>query len=167
MVAIFITALISFLVSSLFGYVVHRSLHQPWSGRLNKKHMTHHLSLYPPTDYLSDKYREPGKDNTVFVFAAFAVPVVATPIILGVLHILPLVLVITSIAVMAIMSFLHDYLHDAFHIRHHFLTKIPVFRQLFARWGRLHYLHHVNMQTNFGIFTFFLDKVFGTFWDAE
>jgi len=164
MLAIFITALVAFFVSSLFGYVVHRSLHQPLTGRLNQKHMTHHLILYPPSDYTSDQYRNAGVDNTVKIFALAAIPLVAIPILLGVFGVLPISLVITSLIVMGIMGFLHDYIHDSFHIRNHFLTKIPVVRDIFAYWNRLHYLHHVDMQKNFGIFLFHWDHVFKTFW---
>ena len=164
MIAILITALVAFFVSSLFGYVVHRSLHQPWTGELNKKHMTHHLILYPPTDYVSEKYRNAGVDNTVYTFFFAAIPLVATPIILGVLGILPLSLVITALIVMGAMGYLHNYIHDAFHIKNHFLSRIPVLRNIFAYWNRLHYLHHVDMQKNFGIFLFHWDHVFKTFW---
>jgi sterol desaturase/sphingolipid hydroxylase (fatty acid hydroxylase superfamily) len=164
MLAILLTALITFFVSTLFGYVVHRSLHQTWTGRLNRAHMTHHLKLYPPTDYLSDTYRYAGKDNTFRIFAIFAIPIVATPIVLGILGILPLALVITALLMMGLMTFLHDYLHDAFHIKNHFLTRIPGVRVIFSHWGDLHYLHHVDMQKNFGIFTFHWDRIFRTFW---
>ncbi len=167
MLAILLTILVSFFASSLFGYVVHRSLHQPWAGKLNQKHMTHHLTLYPATDYLSDKYRDAGGDNTVIIFSIAAIPVVATPIVLGLLGILPLALVITSLVVMGIMGFLHSYLHDSFHIRNHFLTRVPVIRTLFASWNRLHYLHHIDMQTNFGIFLFHWDHVFKTLWNKN
>ena len=167
MLAIFITALIAFFVSSLFGYVVHRALHQPWTGSLNQKHMTHHLTLYPPTDYLSDKYREAGKDNTLYTFAIAAIPLVLAPIVLGILHIIPLSLVLTCLIVMGIMGFLHSYLHDAFHIRNHFLTRIPIIKHLFARWNHLHYLHHVDMQKNFGIFLFHWDHLLKTYWNKD
>lgn len=164
MLSVLLTALVAFLVSGLFGYVVHRSLHQKWTGRLNRKHMTHHLTLYPPSDYLSDEYRSPGKDNTVKIFALAALPLVATPIVLGIFGILSVPLVITALVVMLSMGFLHDYIHDAFHIRNHLLTRIPVIKGIFAHWNELHYLHHVDMQKNYGIFLFHWDYLFGTFW---
>lgn len=164
MIAILITALVAFFVSSLFAYVVHWSLHQQWTGRLNQKHMTHHLILYPPSDYSSDKYRVAGVDNTVITFTIAAIPLVAAPIILGVLGILPLSLVITTLVMMGLMGFLHNYLHDAFHIKNHFLNHVPVLGNIFAYWNRLHYLHHVDMQKNFGIFLFHWDHVFRTYW---
>ena len=165
--SIFLTILIAFFVSSLFGYIAHWSLHQKWAGRLNVLHMTHHLKLYPPSDYLSSVYRDAGKDNTTKVFAMLSIPLVLTPIILGVLNILPLALVLITILVMAAMGFLHDYLHDAFHIKDHSLTKIKGLRVLFGHWNHLHYLHHVDMQKNFGIFLFHWDHVFRTFWKDD
>lgn len=164
MIAILITAIVCFFFVSLFGYIVHRSLHQPWTGRFNQKHMTHHLILYPASDYTSDAYRNAGKDNTIITFAFLSLPVVGTPIVLGILGILPLPLVITALIVMGLMGFLHDYIHDAFHVKNHFLGRIPGFRNIFAYWNRLHYLHHVDMQKNFGIFLFHWDHVFKTFW---
>jgi sterol desaturase/sphingolipid hydroxylase (fatty acid hydroxylase superfamily) len=167
MIAVVLTALITFFIASLFGYVVHRSLHQKWSGRLHQAHMTHHITLYPPEDFSSDKYRDPGKDNTVVVFGVAAVPLIALPIILGVLHILSLVLVVVSLVVMAVMSFLHGYLHDSFHIKNHWLYQVPPLKNWFARLVRRHWLHHVDMQTNFGIFVFHWDHVLRTFWSDK
>jgi sterol desaturase/sphingolipid hydroxylase (fatty acid hydroxylase superfamily) len=165
MLAVLITAFITFFIASLFGYVVHRSLHQSWTGRYHKSHMTHHITLYPPSDYVSDKYRDPGKDNTLWVFGAAALPFFVIPILLGVFHILPISLVITSEVVMAVMSFLHSYLHDSFHIRNHWLYRVPVVGIWFKRWVYIHWLHHVDMQTNFGIFLFHWDHVFHTYWE--
>jgi Fatty acid hydroxylase superfamily len=167
MLAIFLTIIITFFVSSLFGYVVHKSLHQEWTGRLNDAHMTHHIRLYPPDDYVSDKYRNAGKDNTVKIFAIAALPLVAAPIVLGVFHILPLALVIAALMVMVVMSFLHSYLHDAFHIRNHWLLRVPLIGRLFARWVNLHWLHHVDMSTNYGIFLFHWDHLLRTYWSDK
>jgi sterol desaturase/sphingolipid hydroxylase (fatty acid hydroxylase superfamily) len=113
---------------------------------------------------LSDKYREAGSDNTVVTFTIAAIPLVAAPIILGYFGILPLSLSVTALVVMGMMGFLHDYLHNCFHIKNHFLNRIPVVRVIFGYWNKLHYLHHVDMQKNFGIFLFHWDHVFKTFW---
>lgn len=166
MLSIVITALIAFFGSSLFGYVVHRSLHQKWTGFLNRKHMNHHLIQYPSTDYLSDTYRDAGKDNTVFIFAVAAVPLVAAPIILGVLGMLSLPCIIVAEVIMLAMGFLHDYIHDRFHIKNHWLNNIPVIKNIFGYWNHLHYLHHIDMQKNFGIFLFHWDVVFKTLYKA-
>lgn len=157
------TILVIFCVTSLFGYLVHRALHQPWLGRFHKSHMIHHMTLYPPTDYTSDKYRSAGKDNTVWFFVTAAIPLIIIPIILSVIGVLPLLDMIISLFIMAIMGVVNNYLHDAFHIKNHFLNRIPLLRLLFNFWNKLHYLHHVDMDSNFGIFLFFWDKVFFTF----
>jgi sterol desaturase/sphingolipid hydroxylase (fatty acid hydroxylase superfamily) len=154
-------AVLTYLVVSLFGYVVHRSLHQSWTGKLNKAHMTHHLKLYPPSDFYSDKYRDPGGDNTAHIFALAALPIVAAPFILWLCGVLSLCLTLFIVVEMLFIGWLHDYLHDAFHITNHPLTKF----KLFSRWIDLHYLHHIKMQTNFGIFSFHWDRLFRTFWD--
>lgn len=164
MLAIILTILVTFFTCSLFGYIAHWSLHQHWAGRLNRLHMTHHQTLYPPKDYLSRVYRDAGKDNTTKVFAMLSVPLVVLPVILGIFGILPLALVLIAILVMAAMGFLHDYLHDAFHIEGHVLTKIKGVKAVFGYWNHLHYLHHVDMQKNFGIFLFHWDHIFRTFW---
>lgn len=158
-----LTALITCIIVSFFGYVIHWMLHQPWAGFFNSSHMTHHTKLYPPEDFFSDTYRSAGKDSTVILFAIAAVPLVLAPLVLGFFGLLSWSLVITVLVVEGLMGYAHNYLHDAFHIKNHLLTKIPVINKLFDKWVKLHYLHHVDMSKNFGIFTFHWDKVFKTF----
>lgn len=164
MLAFFLTLLITYFITSLFGYVIHWSLHQSWAGQFNNAHMTHHLKLYPPEDYTSDTYRHAGKDSTPKFFAMAAIPLILTPIVLGFLGILPIYLVITVLVVEGLMGFLHDYIHDAFHINNHLMTRIPGVKDIFSKWTQLHYLHHVDMGKNYGIFVFHWDRVFRTFW---
>lgn len=161
--AVLFTIIISYMVTSIFGYIVHWGLHQTWSGYFNRAHMIHHLKMYPPNDYLSDTYRSAGKDSTPKFFVLAALPIILAPLVFGILGILSWHLVIIIIIVEGLQGFLHDYLHDSFHIRNHFLTKIPIINKFFNKWAKLHYLHHVDMGTNFGIFTFHWDKIFQTF----
>lgn len=164
MVAILLTILFTYLFTTFFGYVVHWSLHQSWTGRFNQKHMTHHLKLYPPSDYLSDTYRQAGKDNTVVTFAMAAIPLVLAPLFLWWVGLFSLGMMIASLLVMGSLGFLHDYLHDSFHIKNHFLSRWPVVKDIFKKWVDLHYLHHVDMGKNYGIFVFHWDHLFGSFW---
>lgn len=163
MLSVIFALLITYLITTIFGYVVHRSLHREWTGRFNRAHMTHHMKLYPPSDFYSEKYRDPGADNTVKIFAMAAVPLVVLPILLGILGILPLGITLLVIIEMLVVGWLHDYLHDAFHITNHPLRKFS----LFQSWTYLHYLHHVDMNTNYGIFSFLIDKIVGTFKNKE
>lgn len=157
------TLVTAFVLVNIFGYVTHKSLHQTWTGKLNRAHMTHHLKLYPATDYYSDVYRDPGRDNTVIIFGALSIPLLLLPIILHLYGVLSLTLMLLTLGEMLILGWLHDYIHDAFHITNHWLNRFG----LFKKWNGLHYHHHVDMGTNYGIFTFFLDKLFGTFKNAS
>jgi len=164
MLAIFLTIIISFFATTLFGHVVHWSLHQTWTGSVHKAHMTHHLKLYPPEDYTSVIYRDAGQDSTPRFFAIAAIPMVLAPILLFSFGVLPLHLMVITLIVEGLMGFLHNYLHDAFHIEKHWLYDVPVFGVIFGKWVALHYLHHVKMETNYGIFQFHWDRFFGTYW---
>ena len=144
--------------------MAHKALHQSWAGRFNSSHMTHHVTLYPPEDYLSTKYRNAGKDDTFWIFAVISLPLLLTPIILCVFNILSLSLTIISLVEMLFIGWLNTYLHNSMHIENHILTRIPIVKDIFAQWNRLHYLHHVDMQKNFGIFSFSWDKLLKTYW---
>ncbi len=165
--AFLLTILITFVLITLFGFVVHWGLHQPWAGKYNNAHMTHHLKLYPPEDFTSESYRHAGKDNTVVTFAVASIPMILTPIVLGLLGILSWPLAITVVVVELVLGFLHDHIHNAFHIKNHWMSRVPVLRDIFQVWARLHYLHHVDMTKNYGIFVFHWDRIFRTFWKAS
>lgn len=137
--------------------------HQPWSGRFNRAHLNHHLKQYPPTDFYSDKYRDPGNDSTFILFAIVFAPIVATTILLTIIGIINLFLGLSILVEMAIIGFLNDSMHDSFHLRHTFWHRFKFFDRLI----RLHYNHHTNMRVNFGIFTFLFDRIFGTYNDTE
>jgi sterol desaturase/sphingolipid hydroxylase (fatty acid hydroxylase superfamily) len=163
MLSILIAIIFSFFFTTLFGHISHWSFHQPWSGSVHKSHMTHHLKLYPPSDYLSDKYRDAGKDSTPKFFIIAAIPVILTPILLWHFGIITGAVAITILTTQIIVGLMHNYLHDAFHIRGHWLYRVYGVRSLFAHWTAIHYLHHVDMKKNYGIFTFFWDRIFGTY----
>jgi sterol desaturase/sphingolipid hydroxylase (fatty acid hydroxylase superfamily) len=158
-ISIVLTCLITLVVSSFFGHWVHWSLHQHWTRKLNQKHMTHHEKLYPANDYLSLTYRDSGKDNTVFIFFVLSLPVILTPIVLGILGIISLPIVITAFLTMAAFSFASNYFHDAFHIRNHWINNFSMFRS----WNTLHYEHHIDQNKNFGIVFFGWDRLFGVY----
>lgn len=163
MLAVFLTILISFLVTTLFGYAIHWSLHQTWAGQFNVAHMTHHLKLYPPEDFTSDVYRHAGKDSTPKFFAVAAIPLILTPILLWAFGVLALHLAVIVLVVEGTMGFLHDYIHDAFHINNHWMSRVPVLKDIFKKWVDIHYVHHVDMTKNYGIFTFLWDRLIGTY----
>lgn len=157
---VLLTVLIVFLGITFFGYFVHKALHQKWVGRFFVSHMAHHQKLYPPTDFYSETYRDPKKDNTAKFFFIMGLPLIILPIILFACHILSLTVFITTMISLAVFGGLNDFLHDAFHITNHWLRRFKWFQKL----TNLHYIHHLgDMQANFGIYWFGWDKIFRTF----
>lgn len=163
MIAILLTLFISYLATNLFGYVVHWSLHQEWVGRHHEAHMTHHLRLYPPEDFTSLAYRSAGKDSTVWFFAAASIPMILVPILLGYFGVISIVCMVAALIMEGTLGFLHNYIHDAMHIKPHWMRSLPFFDRL----SKLHMLHHIDMNTNYGIFTFHWDRLFRTFWEDK
>jgi len=121
--------------------------------------MRHHLILYPPEDYYSKTYRDAGSDSTTKFFVAISVPVVTVLILILAMLGLPLSVILLALYEVAFLGWLHDYVHDAFHISDHWLSKYTFFKKLDV----LHFNHHADMSKNFGIYVFHWDKVFKTF----
>ena len=148
---------------SAFGYVAHRALHEGWTWMLHDKHMVHHIQLYPADDFFSKEYRSAGKDASTKVFLIAGIPLLLAPVLAGILGIVSFSTGFILIAEMLAVGYLHDYLHDAFHITDHWLNRFAPFRRLVS----LHQVHHKEMQKNFGIFTYVWDKLFKTFQDKK
>ena len=129
--------------------------------------MSHHLKMYPPEDFTSDVYRHAGTSSSSKYFALVALPVILAPIVLGIIGIIPLHLVLIVLSIEGLMGLLNDRIHDAFHINNHWMSRVPGLRVIFARWTKLHYIHHVDMSKNYGIFTFHWDHLFKTFKDYK
>ncbi len=143
-----------YLLGNLGGYVVHKLLHQKWSGRAYHDHANHHYIIYPPNDYLSDVYREPpieagqAKYYLTFFLLAFS------PLILWHWGFFAIAFV-ESVLVLKVNSVVHD----AIHVRGHRWERY----QWFHRLRNTHFAHHVDVTRNFGIFSFIGDHLCGTF----
>lgn len=114
--------------------------------------MYHHNVLYPKDDLVSDKYRNAGKNNSVYLFVLPSLVILAIPIYF---HLWYLVIE------MLLLGWMHNYFHDATHIRNHYLNRFSLFR----RWKQLHFKHHLDTSKNYGIFFFLFDRIFGSFWE--
>lgn len=158
-----LTILISYLIVTTFGYFAHWILHEPWLGYFNRSHLKHHNLFYPPTDFTSSKYRSAGKDASSFFFIILGTPILVIPVvILWITGILPFYIGITYLITISFIGYLHDYLHAAFHLNSHWLLKTPL-KNWFLKTQYFHYIHHFNFRKNFGIFTFYLDKILKTY----
>lgn len=141
------------------GYLAHLALHQSWTGKLNKMHMKHHEELYPHHDYLSVRYRSAGSSNSVYIF----VPILSIIVfaLLFIFYLLGLNVWFIALIILEsiIIGWIHNYLHDVFHISPTYLEKF----KFFQKWRYLHYIHHIDMTKNYGIFSFVWDYIFRTY----
>jgi len=157
-----------YFATNLMGHVVHWILHQKWAGFLNKAHMAHHELLYPPADYLSETYRMPDfKESTPKFFAIAAIPLLLSPVFLFFFGFIPFLTMLFILVEIFTIGAIDYYVHDMFHIRNHWINKVPILRNMFAKWNHLHYLHHIDMSKNFGIYSFFWDKTLKTYWNTD
>jgi sterol desaturase/sphingolipid hydroxylase (fatty acid hydroxylase superfamily) len=158
MLALFVL-LGSLVIASFFGHVIHWALHQRWSGAFNRAHMEHHQELYPPGRLTSIEYRAAKwQHRGALLFTPPLLIILATfggllwwagapPWAVWVLG-----------GCLVGFGLLNDYVHDAFHVRRHWLQRFKHYRAVRI----LHFVHHHDMGCNYGIFWLGWDKVFGT-----
>jgi len=154
MVTFLIVTALVYVVGNAGGYVVHRLLHQPWTGRPYEDHYNHHFIIYPPEDYLSYVYREPPIEAEQAKYYVPVFVVIMAPLLLFGWEWYAVGFV-ESCAVLK----LNAWIHDSIHVRGHWLERFDWFHTL-RDW---HLTHHVDVSKNFGIFSFFTDHILGTF----
>lgn len=151
--------LVTYLVASLLGYVIHWAIHRRWAGKAYRAHLSHHVEHYPPKDLVSETYRSAGHKSTVYTFVLASVPLSAIPVgawalgWLGPFDTVAVVLVTTAVGLAS------DVIHDSFHVHRHWLHRLL---PGFDRMRRLHFVHHAGVRRNYGIFSFIWDRAFGT-----
>jgi sterol desaturase/sphingolipid hydroxylase (fatty acid hydroxylase superfamily) len=150
---------IGLLALTFLGYITHYAFHQPWSGRLFQAHMVHHQKLYPVDNFLSDVYRDAGSDNTTYLFALVFAPIVLAALLLTVFNIIPIAIGLEVLGLMAVIGWANNSIHDSMHLTNSIWHNFWFFNRL----QKLHLNHHAKMDTNFGIFSFWWDRVFRTF----
>ncbi len=151
------------LYGTLVGYLTHWVLHQAWAGRVHRSHLNHHIRQYPPKSLVSDTYRDSGRDDSLFVF----IPAIT-------LALVPWFVVLWSVgapwwalalvfAEGTFVGWLHNYIHEGFHLETFWLVRFSWFRTVRAS----HWLHHWNMRRNLGIMWFGWDRLFKTYRTAR
>lgn len=152
--------LLALSLGSFASYFIHWTMHQPWSGPFYRSHMQHHLVHYPVGHFFSlDRYRSSGWSSGWLTFTPVMLAVGAgVYILLGTLHI-DAGFRCALIGFLGIVGWMHGYVHDAFHVRLHWLGRFRWFRRLRV----LHGPHHVDMNKNLGILWFTWDRIFRTF----
>lgn len=156
---------ITFITVTLLGWITHKTFHQSWCAWFYQTHLNHHMVQYPATDFFSDTYRSGGRDSSVWLFIIAFSPILIGLGLLTVFGILSLTTGIASLLGLGLWGYLHDYIHDQFHLRDTWMLKLPT--SLFRSWRKWHYIHHLDMSKNYGIIWFGWDKLFNTFIDEN
>ena len=141
--------------TELVGYLFHRLMHSPRAGRFYAAHMEHHMVQYPAKDCTSESYRKPAGISTTMLYVPVAIFVVIAH-----LAVLPLPLFAWFVSGLLLTAVANSYLHDSVHLRKIWLQRFRWFRRLQAR----HYIHHVQMATNYGVTQFKIDRTLGTYY---
>lgn len=145
-----------YIFTQFSGYLIHRLLHKPETGRIYVAHNNHHQILYPPENYLSEGFylNPPWKDRSFWFYLP---PALATASLIFLLF--PLSLAIILSLELLFIAWLNDVLHNAVHVKGHWLERYHFFHRLRA----LHWWHHVDEKKNYGIFSWSADRLFKTF----
>lgn len=155
-----LVGIVTYPLTSLLGYVVHLAIHKPWAGRAYHAHRAHHIDLYPPGRLISDTYLGASKQSTVYTFLLAFMPLLLIPVVLWLVGWFSWSMALSAVLTMGVVGLFNDIIHDSFHIRGHWLRRlVPGYEQM----RHLHFIHHVNMRKNYGIYSFTWDRIFGTF----
>lgn len=151
--------LVSLIIATFFDHVVHWALHQRWAGIAHRAHMEHHLELYPPGNLSSDTYRvAKWYHRGALLFTPPTLAILGAAGGLVWLTRAPWWVLAVFAGFVVSFALVNDWFHDSFHVRKHPLMRFRWYRKL----RKLHYLHHNDMATNFGIVTLAWDVAFGT-----
>jgi sterol desaturase/sphingolipid hydroxylase (fatty acid hydroxylase superfamily) len=152
--AIVVTAILTYLFSEAVGFAIHWVAHRPWSGRMFRHHMVHHAKDYPPNRFMTDKYLVGLKESFIWYFApAFVLMNLTAWLLLA----WPLALTFSLITIG--VSVFNDLVHDSFHVENHWMTQF----RWHSRTRELHRIHHVNVKKNLGMYLTIYDRIFGSF----
>jgi len=150
--------ILSILATYCFATLIMTCLHYLLGHRWNwcwfaKNHITCHHAHYLRDNLTSNKYIPDEKNNTPYLM----IPV---GIIFPFAYLfLPRDLFLVCLATIIMIFIAHVYLHGHYHLKDTWLNRFAWFR-----WKQqLHFVHHRNMGTNFGVIEFFWDKLFGTY----
>jgi hypothetical protein len=117
-------------------------------------HDTHH-KLYPPEAYLDVLYREPPNSHSRLQQALYFGP--GLLLVVLVYFTGGFVPFIFSLGAVLLYGYLNQTIHSAIHVKGHWLERFDWFWHLRV----VHWLHHTR-DVNFGIITFWCDRLAGT-----
>ena len=152
--AILLTAALTFLLGEGVAFAVHRIAHSPKSGKLFRDHLRHHAHAYPPSRYQTEKYLGDLRTSflPVFIPIFFLFNLTAAAL-------LPWQLFIVFFWVSSAVALTNNILHDSFHVTNHWLTRFGWHKRLTG----IHQVHHENVKANLGVYWYGFDRLTGSF----
>lgn len=149
-------------------YLWHIIAHQTWSGRMYRVHMIHHMKLYPPKRFLSDK---PLPSHSLWSLDGLCHQGPLFGLVLSEILLLRYLFkhsmkvrvdnkcIYFMVAGLALFGHIGNVLHISFHIRGHWLERYKWF--LMCR--ELHWVHHKgDMKKNYMLVDFGMDELFSS-----
>lgn len=144
------------LIGEFIGYIVHLLMHRLYVP----EHEEHHMTLYPPDNFLSRKYREPSGKSSWLQDIRYTIPaLVFIPLIVFFLNWQHAV--IFSVIALS-LGFFNQWIHNAMHVRYHWLGNIRYLNRWFYWARKRHFIHHVELHRNLGMYHFVWDTALGS-----
>jgi hypothetical protein len=161
------------LFAEICGYLLHILLHSEKIPFLSRSHMIHHMRIYGPKrslrpcdTYLISTEGRPAILGAGMEWLAPIAAIIAMSFAISELLVIPrFYFLLFTISALLWGYLLFGYMHDAMHLSHFWMQRIPGLHRWFLRIRRLHDIHHRQisddgrMSTNFGICFFFMDRL--------
>ncbi len=169
MLTYFLSALAGLVYTDLVGYFSHKLLHSGRIKFLYRLHMEHHITNYPPHDLRSATYRETKQPKILGAGPEWALPIGLTMLATAAAMLFfgvgwgVMVAFFGAAVLYALVAY--SWLHYQFHLEYprFFMLAPPRVSDWFFRANDLHDAHHRNMKKNYGIGSYWLDKLFKTY----
>ena len=172
---VLMTVLFSVLVAELAGYWLRRLLHSNKIRFLSRGHLIHHFLIYSPRQPKPSRagYRD-ATHNRLSVGNIGLEWLIPSGIVLAVcwaaliLFRVPRAYQVAAVCgLLAWLIFMLSYLHNRMHEQSFWMTRVPLLKNWFLRARRPDDIHHHSlneeggMDANFGIGSYFFDRLFG------
>jgi len=146
---------VHYFLGSFTATFTHYLGHKYWTGRWFRAHtLGHHGQSYPAKNFLRDKIAHCGDDNRKYYAPAILFPGLVTWYLFGSWQ----DSIVSSLYIGVLLSFVND-IHEAYHLRGHWLERFQWFHVLRA----IHLRHHQgDMLKNYGIVDFMVDTLAST-----
>lgn len=149
--------IVSFILTYYFVAIVQTIFHKLFGHRnkikvIYETHALGHHDKYRPSNLLTEKWI----DSEQHVMWYYAIPTV--PIFLLLMYLSSIDIMIGFICGLIFSVWWHIYLHEQYHIKGSYFERY----NWFLRKRKLHFLHHLEVTSNYAIVEFWIDDLLRT-----